>query len=370
MSATASEREALRAMAREVLERHSSPERVQRIVAQPQEIDESLWALMSQLGWPGVGLPEEAGGLGYGVAEEAILVEEMGSHLTGSPLVPTAIASAGLLAGGSGHLPLLEHVAAGALPLSTSLAAVTDPGAGVTAHDDGDATVLNGSAGLVWEAVSAGGLVVVATDGNGELAVGYVRRDAAGLQVTPEQPVDRTRRLATVAFNAVAVTPEALLGRGPAARSIVERMLDRAALHLALDSLGGTQRLLELTLAYVKERVQFGRAIGSFQVIKHRCADMLVAAEASRSMVDCAISALNGADEGRGAAMASAAKAYCADAYAAVAGDALQTHGGIGFTWENEVQLHLKRAKLNQQLCGSASWHRARAAEILFGERR
>ncbi len=363
------ERKALRDVAREVLAARSSSERVHALV-DAGGVDEDLWALMAELSWPAVVVPEELGGVGYGLAGLAPILEEVGRHLTGTPLGPTTVAATALLAAPAGERrdALLAEIAAGGRRLAVAPAVALGPadGSGPELSGEAEALRLRGALGLVWAGAEADELLVLARHGGGIAAV-LVAADAPGLEIVSEQPIDRTRSLAAMRAEDVAVAGADLIASAAAATVAARALVDSMALAIALDSVGGAEAALAETVAYAKDRVQFDRPIGSFQAVKHACADMFVAVEAARSALEVALGAAAGEDPEETSRAVSAAKAYCADAYAAVAGQAVQLHGGIGFTWEADCQLHLKRAKLNQQLGGSSGWHRQRVATLLFG---
>jgi alkylation response protein AidB-like acyl-CoA dehydrogenase len=236
-----------------------------------------------------------------------------------------------------------------------------DPGITVTvAHN---AFVLSGSAAFVPEAQAADLVVVVARHDSGGSSLFLVERSDLDVRMTPA--VDPTRRLAQVSLVDVEVPASALLGVREGAATIVDGLINRMAVALACDSLGGARRMMEMTAAYTRERVQFGRAIGTFQAVKHRAADMVVDVEASDVAVEKSLSSFHG-DERGDPEYGSMATVYANDAYARVAGGALQLHGGIGFTWEHDTHLFLKRAKLNQAMFGDAAWHRKRLAAAVL----
>lgn len=362
------DREALRSTAREVLDRHSASADVHRRVdAERSDADGALWDLMVDLGWPGVAVPEELGGVGYGVEGLIVLVQELGGRLTGTSLVPSAVAVSGLLLAPASRRrdALVREIALG----QRRVAVVLESFVGSTGTDgmslvaDGDGWRLHGSAGLVWGAGTADDLLVVCRTDDRAVVV-CLSTSTPGIVVEGAETIDRTRQLDHVRFEDVSVPAASVLDEG--VRSIAEGLVDTMAMALAADSIGGAQQALDITTAYVGQRVQFGRPIGSFQAVKHACADMFVAVEASRSAVATVVRGLSVANGDASSVAASTAKAYCADAYTKVAGQAVQLHGGIGFTWEGDAQLHLKRALLNQQLGGSGTWHRRRAAELLF----
>lgn len=310
-------------------------------------VDDALWqAFTAELGLAGVAVPESEGGVGLGMVELAILAEEAGRHVAALPLLASVgLAIPAILAGGSADRKahLLPRLAAGDLVASFAEAA---PG---TTWIDG---ALTGAALHVPHGARAD-LFVIAVD---EAAV-LVERDAPGLTVTPLTSMDQTRPYARLDFGAVAAEPFA----DPPATLVAVRRI--GALVIAADSLGGAQACLDRTVAYAQERVQFGRAIGSFQAIKHRLADMMVAVEQARSAVYWAACAIDeGSDEA--AFAVHAAKAFACDTYSDAAGEMIQLHGGIGFTWEHDAHLYFKRARGNRGLLGTPDWHREQIAVL------
>jgi alkylation response protein AidB-like acyl-CoA dehydrogenase len=308
-------------------------------------VDDALWqAFTAELGLAGVAVPEAEGGVGLGMVELAILAEEAGRHVAALPLLASVgLAIPAILAGGSAEQKarLLPRLTAGDLVASFAEAA---PG---TTWIDG---ALTGAALHVPHGARAD-LFVVAV---GENAV-LVERDAPGLTVTPLTSMDQTRPYARLDFGAVAAEPLA----DPAAAFAAARRT--GALVIAADALGGAQACLDRTVAYAQERVQFGRAIGSFQAVKHRLADMMVAVEQARSAVYWAACAIDeGSDEA--AFAVHAAKAFACDTYSDAAGEMIQLHGGIGFTWEHDAHLYFKRARSNRGLLGTPDWHREQIA--------
>jgi alkylation response protein AidB-like acyl-CoA dehydrogenase len=336
---------ALRDGAREVLERLAPPARVRKVVDGGGGFDVDLWQAMVDQGWTGIEVPEGDGGLGLSSVEVAVLLEEVGRRVAPAPYLPTVLALRALAdAGDTGRV---ERLLGGAVacawwtaPERTQLQA------------DGD--VLDGVCGPVPYAPSAEVAVVTAVDREGEALYAV---DLDGRRPAREPAMDLTRELGWLRFDAV---PASRLG----GRDAVARFLDRGAAFTAAEMLGGAARALELAVEYAKDRVQFGRPIGSFQAVKHRCADMLVDVEGMRSTAYWAAWCIGAADPEASVA-ASSAKIWCSDASRRVMGSALQVHGGIGFTWEHDLHLYLKRAQLDQVSFGDAGAHRQRLAAIL-----
>ncbi len=318
---------ALRDGARELLDGLASAARVRAHTDTDAPFAADLWAAMAAQGWLGVELPEADGGIGLGAVEVAVLCEELGRHAAPAPFLPTVLA-------------IDVFARAGATEWVARLLA-------------GDALAC-----VVWDerhpvpyAPSADVAVVLTDDGVDAV-------DLTGRDHPARQPaMDLTRELGWLS---VADLPRTRLG-GSDART---RLLDRGASFTAADLLGGASRALDMSVQYAKDRVQFDRPIGSFQAVKHRCADMLVDVEGMRSTTYWAAWAI-GAGDGEASIAASTAKIWCSDASKRVMASALQVHGGIGFTWEHDLHFFLKRAQLDQLEFGDATYHRARLTSLL-----
>lgn len=309
------------------------------LLAKDREVD---WAVLADAGWTGLEVPDAVGGAGATFGETAVILEQIGLAAGVNSYLGSAVLPVGVL-----NLVQPSDVADGLLTAvadgSSRIAVVLD---GFTLSAGG----LSGHAEFVPDAVGADRLLI-RTD-NGVAVV-----DAQAVTVTPQPVVDETRNLATV--SADAATPEAVLEFDhPAAPAVIRQ---RAEVAIACDSLGIAERMLTATVEYVKVRHQFGRPIGSFQAVKHACADMLVAIEVSRQLVAEAVSAVSqGVDTEVAAAMA---KSYTCSAAVDIAGKAMQLHGGIGYTWESGIHIYLKRAALNRSLFGSTAAQRQRIAQ-------
>jgi alkylation response protein AidB-like acyl-CoA dehydrogenase len=312
--------------------------------------DHVLWSAFAQeLGFAGMTLPEEHGGAGLGLVEFATLAEAAGSVVAALPLLAScAMAAPAILAGGSDEQRTrwLPGLASGK---KVGTVAIDVDGRGPRL----EGRRLVGTASHVPHGAVAD-LIVVATR-EGAFAVPV---DAAGVRVTALTTMDLTRPLARIDFDEVAAEP---LHDPAAAR---DAALIGAWIALAADALGGAQAALDRTVAYARERIQFGRPIGSFQAYKHRLADMMVEIEQARSAVYWAACATDERDKDRLLA-AHAAKAVAAEAYQMCAGNMIQLHGGIGFTWEHDAHLFFKRARANASLLGSPHWHRERIAQLI-----
>jgi alkylation response protein AidB-like acyl-CoA dehydrogenase len=319
-----------------------------------------LWSRIADLGWLGLAVPAAHGGLGLGFAELSVAYQEFGRALAPVPFFGTTLAAAVLAGAGSERqqaawLPL---IAAGEIRAAVGLPRINGA---VGGRDTADGCRLRGTLRHVLDAAAADAYLVPVDTGSGA-ALAWVARDSTGVSLSEHSVIDRTRSLCDIAFSDTVVPAERLLH--PTARAWTQA-LDHAALAIAGDSVGGAGRILEMTVDYLKTRVQFDRPIGSFQALKHRCATWKILLEAATALTASAAEQQDGQrPESTGAA--SAAKLYGGNAYASIAGDAVQLHGGIGFTWDHDCHLFLKRAKLNQQLFGNAALHRDRVAEEVF----
>jgi alkylation response protein AidB-like acyl-CoA dehydrogenase len=317
------------------------------------------WRTLAQAGWPGLEVPEDLGGAGATFAETAVVVEELGRAATASPYLGTAVLGVGalrLVAPSRGRDALLAAIAAGDATVAVALPDGADDGV-VRPRFRIERGRLHGGAAFVPDAADADRVLVVATDP----ALGPVLVDAApgdGVAVTPTPVVDATRSLAEVRAGGAPVDPARCWPLAGGAHEL----LARGALAVALDSLGLAEAALAATVAYASVRHQFGRPIGSFQAVKHACADTAVALALSRQLVVGATDALVAASPDAEVAV-SMAKAYVTEAAVAAVGSAVQLHGGIGYTWEHGLHALLKRATLNRSLLGSPRAHRARLAE-------
>jgi alkylation response protein AidB-like acyl-CoA dehydrogenase len=344
------DQEALRDGARDVLDGLASSTHVRAVVNAGGGWDPVLWAAMVEQGWPGVAVPDALGGLGLGPVEVAVLSEELGRHVAPAPFAATVLALDALSA--AGETGSVEGLLAGDCLASV---AWSRRGDAVHAEPDGSGWRLQGRPDPVLYAPSAVIAIVVADTAEGP---GLFRVDLDPEHPVPAEPaMDRTRELGWLRFEA---TPAARLGGADA----VQRLLDRGAAYAAAEMLGSADRALAMAVEYAKERVQFGRPIGSFQAVKHRCADMLVDVEGMRSSAYWAAWCLS-ADHPDASVAASTAKIWCSDASKRVMASALQVHGGIGFTWEHDLHLFMKRAQLDQVTFGDASYHRERLAALL-----
>jgi alkylation response protein AidB-like acyl-CoA dehydrogenase len=370
------EQEALRETARAFLAEHSSSEQVRSAMQTEAGFAPELWKQISaDLNWPAVAIPEDCGGLGLGAVELAALLETMGEALLCAPFFSTVCLGANALrVAGSAEQQreLLPGIAEGRT-LATLAAFEPDKdwtaaGIETTARRQAGDYLLSGRKRHVLDGHCAELLLVAArregSRGEEGLSLFAVAADAKGVERRALPTLDQTRRLAEIELNGVRVPASARLGDEGAAAAALERIRDLACIALAAEQVGGAQRCLDLAVAHAKSRVQFGRPIGSFQAIQHKCADMMLKVESARSAAYYAACAA-AEDSPELARVASLAKAYCSEAYFACAADSLQVHGGVGFTWEYDVHLHLKRARWAEGFLGDPAWHRERVAGLI-----
>jgi alkylation response protein AidB-like acyl-CoA dehydrogenase len=368
-SASPEDRALIRDSARAFLADNSPSAAVRRSMETELGYDPALWERVAgELAWQGVAIDEAHGGLGLGWGELAILMEEMGASLFCSPFLATICLAGAVIREGASEAQKSEWLPAMASGALTAALAYAEPGRNEIAAEaraDGDSFVLKGTKRYVVDGQSAGMLIVAARKpgSEGEAGIGLfaVPGETKGVMRKGLPTLDQTRRQAEVAFNDVRVSRDALIGEMDAGWRILSRALDLGAVALAAEQAGGARRCLELTVDYVKERVQFGRPIGSFQAIKHRCADMMVQVESAANAARYAAEAADAGDA-EFPLLASMAKAYCSDAFYACAADTIQLHGGVGFTWEYDPHLYFKRARASASLLGDANYHRERIA--------
>jgi alkylation response protein AidB-like acyl-CoA dehydrogenase len=368
LGVSAEQRE-LREAVRRFLAERAPMTKVRELMETADGTDPGVWRQASaQLGLPGIAVPEEYGGAGFSFAEQAIVLEELGAALfTGPYLASAVLAATTLLASDDeeARKDLLPGIAAG--ETIATLACTEDHGSwdpasirlhaakSTVANDNG--WRLDGHKSFVLDGHAADLILTVAASETG-LSLFAIDSTAKNLTRRALPTLDQTRKLARLEFSAA---PARLIGRPGGARAVLDHTLDVTAVALAAEQLGGAQRALDMAVAYAKVREQFGRPIGSFQAIKHRCADLLLEVESLRSAVGYAAAAV-AAGSPEVPVLASLVKAYASEVYSHVAGENIQIHGGIGFTWEHDAHLYLKRAKASELFLGDGSYHRERLA--------
>lgn len=363
-------------IARSFLADASGSEAVRVAMETPEGYDPKVWEqIATELGWCCVHIPEAYGGLGLGYVDLVVLLEAAGEVVLCAPFFSTVVLGANTILNVGSEAqketllpPIAEGTQMATLAYTEASGRWDAEGVEATATPDGDGFVLAGRKTFVLDGHTADRLLVVArapgSKGEDGLSVFVVDGDAAGVTRKALPTMDQTRRLAEIELSDVRVEGDACLGEPGAAGPGLRRTLDLAAIGLAAEQVGGAQRCLDMSVAYAKEREQFGRPIGSFQAIKHKCADMMVAVESARSAVYyAACIADDGSDDL--SSNASLAKAWCSDAYFKCAGDSIQIHGGVGFTWEYDPHLHFKRARAGRSWLGTPDEHRERIAAHL-----
>jgi len=369
------EQEMLRSTARRFLEAKSPSEVVRRLMETDEGFDEGLWAEIAAQGWQAMAIPEEYGGAGFTFTEQAILMEEMGRSLFPAPYLSSVVLGADLiLQTGTDEQKqsLLPEIASGrrrvALAHLEAGGSWGPDGVALEVQRDGDDLVLDGSKAFVIDGHTAHTLIVVAREpgssGSDGVTLVLVDADTAGVTRQRAETMDMTRKQATVDLAEVRVPSSAVLGEADGGWPAVEATLERAAVALAFEQVGGAQKCLEMSVGYAMVRVQFGRPIGSFQAIKHKCADMLIETEIAKSAAYYAGWAVTAGDDELRIA-APLAKSYCSEAFFHAAAETIQIHGGIGFTWEHDAHLYFKRAKTDDLLFGTPADHRAALADRL-----
>ena len=368
------ERAELRDTARRLLGERSSSPQVRGLLDDATGYDQSLWASMAELGWLAINISDEHGGMGASYTELAVILHELGRQVTPSPMLASIVLGAGALSASANDglaSALLPGVATGETVLAAALSnaagsyepARASVGWGIVEGS----VVLDGTARFAPDAHVADHLVVVASDTSGDATLAIVDRRAAGVTVEVEPTFDRTRRLCRVTFDAVAVGDDRLLAEPGHGADLHHRVVALGAIAAMCDAVGAAEHILEISNQYAKERFQFGRAIGSFQAVKHHLANMFTDVEASRAAV---VQAVDVVDHGGNIRHAAAiAKSFAGPACARAAALAVQVHGGIGFTWEHDAHLFLKRTRLDDAMFGTAKWHRQYLATLLIDEK-
>ncbi|MDH3753413.1 MAG: acyl-CoA/acyl-ACP dehydrogenase [Acidimicrobiia bacterium] len=360
------EQEQLRQFVHQFMDDKSPEAEVRRLMETDEGYDPDVWSQMAdQLGLQSLIVPEEYGGQGFGYVELIVVLEEMGRALLCAPYFSTvALATNTLVHSGddAAKAAILPAIASG--ETIATVAFTEESGrwdeAGITmpATADGDGWRLTGTKMYVLDGHIANILIVAARSDAG-VSLFHVAGDADGVTRTALSTMDQTRKQARVQFDN---TPATLIGRDGGGWDVLQTVLDLAAVALAAEQVGGAQKCLDMSVEYAKVRVQFGRPIGSFQAIKHKCADMLLEVESAKSAAYYAgwcASEMN--DELP--SVASLAKAYCSEAYFHATAENIQIHGGIGFTWEHPAHLYFKRAKSSELLFGDPTYHRELLAQ-------
>ena len=372
------EQDELRDGVRAVLERECPMSAVRALVEKrwrdgDADADE-LWNRMVELGWPALTVPETAGGLGLGAVELAVVVEELGRVVAPGPYLPTvtqfvpAVREAGNAEQQARFLgPVADGASTGTLAIAEESGRFAPAAVEAVAEPTGGGFTLRGAKHFVFEPLVADELVVAARlpGTSGDQGVGAFVVPGDAVSVTPLPSVDMSRVVGTVELRGLRVGADRMLGEpGPEVAAALRRAGDEATAALAIELVGTCQTMFDVTLEYAKQREQFGVPIGSFQATKHKFADMLLLLERARATAYFAALTIAEDDDRRSLAT-SMAKAAAADAATKIGKEGIQVHGGIGFTWEHDMHLYVRRAKSSSLLFGTAATHRARVADLI-----
>jgi alkylation response protein AidB-like acyl-CoA dehydrogenase len=373
MSLSAEERDELRTTARTMLTDRCSSERVRAVTENGDGFDADLWSEIVDLGWAAIHVEERYGGAGCGFRDLIVILHELGRVLAPTPFLASTVLATGALVAAdeksfrSSHLTdLASGVAIGSVALASADGSYDIDDLSVRWRSEGNGIVLQGESGFALDADMADFLVVAARGADAVPAVALVETDVSGLRRRRIPIVDQTRRMFSVDFDGVVVPATHLLcPPGPAAAALHDRVLALGVVAAAADAAGVAEQALEATTAYAGERQQFGKPIGSFQAVKHHCANMAVNVEASRAATTAAALSLDD-DPAGWTTTAGIIASYVGPACSEVCALAMRVHGGIGFTWEHDTHRQMKRVKLDEVLFGRPSWHRRRLADAVF----
>lgn len=365
------DQELFRSVIRKFLDAEVPTSRVRELMEVPAGYDPSAWSKGAELGWFSMLVPEEIGGgsiSGEGVPDLAIVAEELGRSLFPGPVLATNVVAAAIAKGGSSEqrAKWLPAIAGGETVASWALAEPSDrwgpSGMNTLAQPESGGYILDGMKTAVEYATAANLLLVSARTVDGFIQL-LVPPSARGVTVVPLQGLDLTRRFAEVRFDGTRVPSAYVLGTPDRGRDDLERLLNLAIALQCAETVGAVNRTFEFTLAYAKDRKAFGRPIGSFQAIKHRFADMALWLESSNAAATAAIAAIQ--HEEQASEATSVAKSYIGQRSVEIVRDCLQIHGGIGFTWEHDIHLYLRRVESNRALYGSPEQHLDRVSELV-----
>ena len=369
------EQDMLRQMARDFLAEKCPTSFVRQMMDDDKGYSADLWNEMAGFGWLGMLFPEEYGGQGLGFVDQMVVLEEMGAVLLPSPYVSSVIlAGQTILTAGSEaqKQEYLPKIADGSL---IATLAMTEPAGRFDAEGINDVRALPSNGGFqisgtklfITDAHVSDLMVVAArTKDAGDKSFGVtlflVDSNTPGITINLLETMDQTRKQCEVIFDNVQVGRDRVLGQVDMGWPALQKVLNIGCAALCAEMVGGAQRVLDISVDYAKERVQFGRPIGSFQAIKHKCAEMMLQVESAKSAAYYAAWAVD-EDVPEAPLAISMAKAYCSDAFRNTAGEGIQVHGGIGFTWEHDMHLYFKRAKYTEFTFGDATYHRELVAQ-------
>ncbi|MFK7894794.1 MAG: acyl-CoA dehydrogenase family protein [Myxococcota bacterium] len=367
------EQELLRAEVRKFLDQNASLERVREIVEQEDgpATDPALWARMAELGWVGLAMPEKHGGVGLDLETLLVVLEETGRSLFPSPLISTVIAAKAIERFGTEDqqtrwIPgLADGSKVGTFAFLERSDSLTAAGVETLAKPDGDELVLSGEKLFVTDAGAADLIVVAVRSGSDaeSISLVVVEKGAKGVEASDFAAMDLTKRIGKLTFEEARVSADAVLGEQGNGWDAAQWLLDLGAALVTAEAVGAAEAALNITTEFAKERIQFDEQIGKFQSVKHPLSEIYVDVESFRSLVYYAVWALDqDADDARIAV--SRAKAYCADSFPDAGIMGVQLHGGVGYTWEYDIQLYLKRSKWVRPIFGDADYHYERVAQL------
>jgi alkylation response protein AidB-like acyl-CoA dehydrogenase len=373
MALTDQERNDLRDTARSLLARESSSERVRAAIASEHGFDRALWDQMIELGWTSVHVPERLDGGGAGYGDLAVLLHELGRAITPAPFLASAVLATGaLLLAGNDTLAdevlraLVWGEKLGTVAFASADGSYDPARATMRWRPAGGGVELSGAAGFVLAADVADVLVVAARADDGRALLAAVDATAAGVAVHDTPLVDATRRASRVELSGVKIADDRLLTEpGDAADAVIDRLVALGAIAAACDAAGAAEEMLDRSVEYAKQRMQFGKPIGSFQAIKHHCANMSIVVETTRAASQGAAAALDTEDARGWTRHGDLAASFVGPECRTACALAMRVHGGIGFTWEHDAHLYTKRATLDELLFGTAKWHRRRITDDL-----
>jgi alkylation response protein AidB-like acyl-CoA dehydrogenase len=367
------EQEMLRQSARALLEKECPSAVVRKLMDDERGLDPALWKKMAELGWLGLVIPEKYGGGGLSYVDLVLVMEEMGRVVLPSPFIWTVMFAEAIKRSASDNQKsaLLPKIASGDLIATVAYlepsALWSADGIAMTARKDGAGYVLNGTKLFVNDAHIADCMLVAARTeitGNRGITLFALEAKRTGMAITRLTAMDQTRKLAQVTFTDVKASASDIVGEPGNGWDTLSKVIDRGKVMLAGEMMGGAQKVLEMTVDYAKVRVQFGRPIGSFQAVQHKCANMMIDVESAKSASYYASWAVS--NEVNEAPLAAAlAKAAASDAFRRVSAEGIQLHGGIGFTWDHDMHLYFKRAKSSEFTFGDANWNRELVAQSI-----
>jgi len=363
----------LRQSARSLLEKECPSTLVRHLMEDERGYDPALWQKLAELGWLGLVIPEDHGGAGLSYVDLVLVLEEMGSVLLPSPFIWTVMFAEAIKRAGSAEQKrsLLPEIAGanliGTVAWQEPSGSWSADGIAMAARPVGGGFALDGVKLFVNDGHVADYILVAArTSGHGEDGITLFALDSEriGISATPLKTMDQTRKLTELKFSGVKAAADDIVGSVDTGWQTLAAVLDRGKVMLAAEMMGGAQKVLDMTVDYAKVRVQFGRPIGGFQAVQHKCANMMVDIEGAKSAVYYASWAVSN-DHPEAALAASVAKAAASDAYRRVSAEGIQLHGGIGFTWDHDLHLYFKRAKSAEFTFGDGAWNRELVAQAI-----